>query len=157
MADDEKRTEIDALLQENRIFPPSAEFCAHANMNDPNVWAEAARDREGFWAKWAEQLDWDRKWDRVLEWNPPYAKWFVGGRINVSYNCLDRHLATRGDKIALIWEGEPGEVRKITYGQLHAEVSKFANALKGLGVVTGDRVAIYLPMVVEAAVAMLAC
>src|SRR5947209_9930606 len=148
---------IDALLQENREFAPRDDFRNNANANDPNIWAKASRDREAYWASWAEQLDWDRKWDKVLEWNPPYAKWFVGGRINAAYNCLDRHLATRGDKLALIWEGEPGEIRRVTYRELHEEVSKFANALKSLGVTTGDRVAIYLPLVVEAAVAMLAC
>jgi acetyl-CoA synthetase len=158
MADDHKDADtIDALLQEHRTFEPPEEFRRQANVQDQDVWAVAASDRERFWEKWAEELDWDRKWDRVLEWDAPYAKWFVGGRLNASYNCLDRHLETRGEKIALIWEGEPGEIRKITYRQLHAEVSKFANALKGLGVVTGDRIAIYMPMVVEAAVAMLAC
>jgi acetyl-CoA synthetase len=149
--------EIDALLEEHREFPPSADFRTQANANDEAIYDTARSDPEAFWAGWAEQLDWDQKWDRVLEWNPPYAKWFVGGRLNASYNCLDRHLATRGDKVALIWEGEPGEVRRVTYRELHAEVSKFANALKGLGVVTGDRVAIYMPLVVEAVVAMLAC
>jgi acetyl-CoA synthetase len=149
--------EIDALLQETREFPPSDEFRAQANINDPAIWSKASEDREAFWAGWAEQLDWHTKWDRVLEWNPPYAKWFVGGKLNASYNCLDRHLDTRGDKVALIFEGEPGEIRRITYRELHAEVSKFANALKSLGVVAGDRIAIYLPMIPEAVVAMLAC
>src|SRR6266550_260192 len=155
MPDDE--ASIDALLQENREFAPPDEFRKRAIANDPNVWAKASRDREAYWANWAEQLDWDRKWDKVLEWNPPYAKWFVGGRINASYNCLDRHLAERGDKLAVVWEGEPGDVRQFTYRQLHAEVSKFANALKSLGVVTGDRVAIYMPLIPEAMVAILAC
>ncbi len=149
--------EIDALLQENREFPPSDAFRGQANINDPGIWAKADADRETYWAGWAEQLDWQTKWDRVLEWNPPDAQWFVGGKLNASYNCLDRHLATRGDKVALIWEGEPGEVRRITYRELHGEVSKFANVLKSLGVNDGDRVTIYLPMIVEAAVAMLAC
>ncbi|HEX7808702.1 MAG TPA: acetate--CoA ligase [Thermoanaerobaculia bacterium] len=149
--------EIDALLQENREFPPSETFAKNANVNDPDIWTKAAQDREGFWAGWAEQLDWKTKWDRVLEWNPPNAKWFVGGTLNASHNCLDRHLESRGDKVALIWEGEPGEVRRVTYRELHAEVSKFANVLKSLGIAKGDRVAIYLPMIVEAAVAMLAC
>ncbi|HEY2322908.1 MAG TPA: AMP-binding protein, partial [Thermoanaerobaculia bacterium] len=148
---------IDALLQENREFAPPDEFRNNANANDPDIWEKAGRDREAYWASWAEQLDWDRKWDKVLEWNAPYAKWFVGGRINAAYNCLDRHLAERGDKIALIWEGEPGEIRRVSYRELHEEVSKFANALQSLGVNTGDRVAIYLPLIVEAAVAMLAC
>jgi acetyl-CoA synthetase len=149
--------EIDALLLETREFPPSEEFRRNANINDPEIWAKAAADREGYWAGWAEQLDWKTKWDRILEWDAPNAKWFVGGTLNASHNCLDRHLGTRGDKVALIWEGEPGEIRRVTYRELHAEVSRFANALKTLGVAKGDRVAIYLPMIVEAAVAMLAC
>ncbi len=149
--------EIDALLQENREFPPSEAFRKNANINDPAIWAQAAKDREAFWAGWAEQLDWKTKWDRVLDWNPPDAKWFVGGTLNASYNCLDRHLDTRGDKAALIWEGEPGEVRHVTYRELHEEVSKFANVLKSLNIKKGDRVAIYMPLIVEAVVAMLAC
>ena len=157
MADDDKHNEIDALLQENRTFPPSDAFRKNANVRDENVWAAAARDREAFWAKWAEELHWDTKWDRVLDWNPPYAKWFVGGKMNASYNCLDRHLETRGSKVALIWEGEPGEIRRFTYRELHEEVSRFANVLRSLGVVTGDRVAIYMPLIVESVVAMLAC
>ena len=116
--------EIDALLQESREFPPSEEFRRDANINDPAIWAKAAKDREKFWAGWAEQLDWHTKWDHVLEWNAPYAKWFIGGTLNASFNCLDRHLEKRGDKVALIWEGEPGEVRRITYSALHAEVSQ---------------------------------
>ncbi|HUP46322.1 MAG TPA: acetate--CoA ligase, partial [Thermoanaerobaculia bacterium] len=140
-----------------REFPPSAKLRKNANISDPSIYTKAAKDREAFWAGWAEQLDWHRKWDRVLEWNPPDAKWFVGGQINASYNCLDRHLKTRGDKVAIIWEGEPGEVRRLTYRDLHREVSKFANGLKKLGVVTGDRIAIYMPLIPEAVVAMLAC
>jgi len=147
--------QIDALLQENRSFPPSEEFRRNANANDESVYD--VTDREAFWASWAEQLDWKTKWDAVLEWKAPYAKWFVGGKLNASANCLDRHLATRGDKQAVIWEGEPGDVRTFTYRELHAEVSKFANVLKSLGVQLGDRVAIYMPMVPEAIVAMLAC
>ncbi len=147
--------EIDALLQENRTFAPPEEFQRQANAKDASVYD--VKDREAYWAEWARQLDWKMKWSKVLDWNPPYAKWFVGGTINASYNCLDRHLATRGDKTAVIWEGEPGEVRSFTYRELHAEVSKFANVLKSLGVVTGDRVAIYMPLVPEAIVAMLAC
>src|SRR5687768_6731135 len=100
--------EIDALLHENREFPPSEDFQRQANANDPDLWATAASDREAFWAGWAEQLDWQTKWNQVLEWNAPDAKWFVGGKLNAAYNCLDRHLEKRGDKPALIWEGEPG-------------------------------------------------
>jgi acetyl-CoA synthetase len=136
--------EIDALLQEHREFPPSDDFRRQANINDPEVWSQAGADREAYWAKWAGELDWQTKWDRILEWDAPYAKWFVGGKLNASYNCLDRHLAARGEKPALIWEGEPGEIRRVTYRQLHGEVARFANALKSLGVNTGDRVAIYI-------------
>jgi acetyl-CoA synthetase len=149
--------EIDALLQENREFPPPEEFRRYASIQNPEIWANADADREAFWAGWAEQLDWQTKWERILEWDAPYAKWFVGGTLNAAHNCLDRHLETRGDKLALIWEGEPGEIRRITYRELHAEVSRFANALKSLGVESGDRVAIYMPLIVEAVVAMLAC
>src|SRR3712207_6547829 len=134
--------EIDALLQENREFPPSDEFRRAANVNDPAVWEKAAKDPQKFWAGWAEQLDWHTKWDTVLEWDPPYAKWFGGGTLNASFNCLDRHLEKNSDKVALLWEGEPGEVHRITYSALHADVCKFANALKSLGVTKGDRVAI---------------
>jgi len=147
--------EIDALLQENRTFAPPDEFRRNANANGESVYD--VPDREAFWAGWAEQLDWQTKWDKVLEWNAPYAKWFVGGTLNASYNCLDRHLATRGDKTAIIWEGEPGDTKRYTYRELHAETSKFANALKSLGVTKGDRVAIYMPLVPEAIVSMLAC
>jgi acetyl-CoA synthetase len=147
--------EIDALLQEHRSFPPSDVFRRNANVNDESVYN--VNDREAFWAGWASELEWQTKWDKVLEWEPPYAKWFVGGKLNASANCLDRHLAERGDKQAIIWEGEPGDVRTFTYRELHAEVSKFANALKSLGVQLGDRVAIYMPLVPEAIIAMLAC
>ena len=147
--------EIDALLQEDRTFAPSEEFRKQANAKDESVYRIA--NREKFWAGWAEQLDWQTKWDKVLEWNPPYAKWFLGGKLNASANCLDRHLEKRGSKTAILWEGEPGDVRSYTYRQLHAEVSKFANALKSLGVASGDRVAIYMPLIPEAVVAMLAC
>ncbi len=128
-------------------------------MRDTTAHERARRDPEGYWADWAKQLEWSRPWDRVLEWKPPHAKWFLGGKLNASVNCLDRHVrAGKSGRIALIWEGEPpGEVRRITYGELHADVNKFANVLKGLGVGRGDRVAIYLPMVPEVAVAMLAC
>ena len=127
-------------------------------MNDASIYERAASDPEAYWAEWAGELDWFEPWHTVLEWTPPYAKWFLGGKLNVSYNCLDRHLeAGHGDRPALIWEGEPGDERTFTYAELHAEVCRFANALLGLGVEKGDRVTIYLPMIPEAAVAMLAC
>ena len=128
-------------------------------MRDTTPHERARRDPEGYWADWAKQLEWSRPWDRVLDWKPPHAKWFLGGKLNASVNCLDRHVrAGKSGRVALIWEGEPaGDVRRITYGELHADVNKFANVLKGLGVQRGDRVAIYLPMVPEVAVAMLAC
>jgi acetyl-CoA synthetase len=152
-------TAIEALLQEQRVFPPPEAFARQANMNDPSIYEEAARDDEAFWAKWAgELLDWYEKWHTILEWNPPYAKWFVGGKLNACYNCVDRHVKTwRRNKAAIIWEGEPGEERVLTYGDLHREVQKFANGLKSLGVRKGDRVCIYMPMTPEVVIAMLAC
>jgi acetyl-CoA synthetase len=149
--------QLDTLLSEQRRFPPSAAFASAAN-GKAELYRAAERDREGFWAEQARALQWIRPWDRVLEWNPPHAKWFVGGKLNVSANCLDRHLRTpTRNKAALIWEGEPGDRRVLTYWDLAREVRKAANALKRLGVEKGDRVAIYLPMVPEAAIAMLAC
>jgi acetyl-CoA synthetase len=154
---------IESILQENRSFPPSAEFASKAAVKSLDVYKqlyEAAKaDPTGFWADLAtKELHWFKPWDTVLDWsNPPFAKWFDGGKINLSYNCLDRHLATRGDKPAIVWEGEPGDSVTLTYKQLHAEVCKFANVLKGQGVQAGDRVGIYMPMVPEAAIAMLAC
>ena len=150
---------IETLLDEQRRFPPPESFTAQAHVRDTTPHERARRDPEGYWADWAKQLEWSRPWDRVLEWKPPHAKWFLGGKLNASVNCLDRHVrAGKSGRIALIWEGEPpGEVRRITYGELHTDVNKFANVLKGLGVQRGDRVAIYLPMVPEVAVAMLAC
>ena len=148
---------LDTLLQESRSFPPPSEFAGRAHLSDADVYRRAAEDPESYWAEWAEELDWFRKWDQVLEWNPPQAKWFLGGKLNVAHNCLDRHLAARGAKTALIWEGEGGDTRTFTYEQLHREVGKAANALKNLGIGKGDRVAIYLPMIPEAAIAMLAC
>ena len=154
----ESSQSIDALLTEDRRFPPPPAFQAQANANDPDVYEEAAMDPEGFWARFAEELHWFKKWDKVLEWDPPYAKWFLGGKINVSYNCLDRHVATaRRNKAALIWEGEPGDRQVYTYWDLYRQVCKFANALKSLGLKKGDRVTIYLPMVPELPIAMLAC
>ena len=150
---------IDALSYEMRKFPPSTQFVAAAATNDQSLYEEAQSDHEGFWARQARELiSWDKPWTTVCEWDLPYAEWFVGGQLNVSFNCLDRHvLAGNGDKVALYWEGEPGDTRVVTYADLLAEVQKFANALKKLGVEKGDRVNIYLPMVPEAAVAMLAC
>ena len=107
--------QFDALLDETRKFPPSDAFRAQANVNDPAVWEKAAADPEAFWEGFAKELDWHTPWQKVLEWTPPYAKWFVGGRLNASHNCLDRHLAKRGDKKAIIWEGEPGDTRSLTY------------------------------------------
>ena len=149
---------LETLLQENRSFPPPKEFQARANVKDPKVYERAARDPLGFWEEWASKLTWFKKWDQVLEWNLPYAKWFVGGKTNIAYNCLDRHLVnSRANKTAILWEGEPGDERTLTYGQLHREVCRFANALKGLGIAPGDRVTLYMPMVPELAIAMLAC
>ncbi|MDP3908914.1 MAG: acetate--CoA ligase [Gemmatimonadales bacterium] len=150
---------IETLLDEQRRFAPPAAFSAAALVRDLTPYERARQDREGYWADWARQLEWMRPWDRVLEWTPPHAKWFVGGKLNASVNCLDRHVrAGNGGRTALIWEGEPpGDERRITYAELHADVNRFANVLKGLGVRRGDRVAIYLPMVPEVAVAMLAC
>ena len=149
---------IEALLHEDRRFPPPPEFVKQANINDPGIYEEAQRDFESFWARFAEELHWFKKWDTVLEWDPPFAKWFVGGKINMSYNCLDRHLTTaRRNKAALVWEGEPGDWKVYTYWDLYREVCRFANALKSLGVRKGDHVTIYLPMIPELPIAMLAC
>ncbi len=149
---------IDALLHETRRFPPTEEFKRQANVNDPAIYEQANKDFEAFWAQCAERLEWFQKWHTVLEWDPPYAKWFIGGKLNACYNCVDRHVRTwRRNKAALIWEGEPGEERVLTYGDLHREVQKFANVLKSLGVQKGDRVCIYMPMVPEVVIAMLAC
>jgi len=149
---------LDVLLTETRRFPPPEHFGEGAVVSDRAPYESAATDRLAFWESWAEKLDWFERWHTVLEWDPPHAKWFVGGKLNVSHNCLDRHLTgPRRNKTALIWEGEPGDVREYTYESLHHEVCQFATALKGLGVGKGDRVAIYLPMIPEAAIAMLAC
>ncbi len=153
---------IESVLQEERHFPPPAEFAQRAHIKSmaelETLRAEAAADPESFWARMAEELHWFKRWDTVLKWDPPHAEWFGGGRINISYNCLDRHLATwRRNKAALIWEGEPGETRTFTYQQLHTEVCKFANVLKHANVKRGDRVALYMPLIPELAIAMLAC
>ncbi|XVQ10864.1 acetate--CoA ligase [Spirillospora sp. CA-255316] len=146
------------LLQETRRFPPPADLAASANVQ-AGAYDEAASDRLGFWARQAERLSWTKPWDEVLDWsNPPFAKWFVGGELNVAYNCVDRHVeAGKGAKVAFHWEGEPGDSRTITYADLQREVNKAANALLELGVRKGDRVAIYLPMIPELPVSMLAC
>ncbi len=150
--------EIHALLKESRTFPVSAQWRANAIANDPEVYARAAADPEAFWAMFASELEWMQPWTKTLEWTPPHAKWFVGGQLNISANCLDRHVRTaHRNKAAIIWEGEPGDRRTLTYFDLHRQVCQFANVLKGLGVKKGDRVAIYLPMTPEAAIAMLAC
>jgi acetyl-CoA synthetase len=153
---------ITSVLKETRTFPPPPEFVAKAAINSvaayERLFDRAKDDPEGFWGEQAESLAWIKRWDKVLVWNEPHAQWFVGGQLNVSANCLDRHLdGPRRNKAALIWEGEPGDSRVLTYQMLHREVCKFANVLKSQGVQAGDRVTIYMPMVPEAAIAMLAC
>ena len=153
---------IDSVLREERVFPPPPEFSCHAHVPDRTRYDALYRwsvdDPEGFWREMAGRLRWMAPFKRVLDWQPPFAKWFVGGRLNIADNCLDRHLSgPRRNKAALVWEGEPGERRVLTYHALHREVCRFANVLKGLGVRAGDRVGIYLPMIPEAAIAMLAC
>jgi acetyl-CoA synthetase len=149
---------IAALLSEERVFEPSEEFRSRAVVQDRTVYESAEADHEAFWAEQADRLGWVKRWDTVMTWTPPWVRWFEGGQLNASYNCLDRHVeAGGGDKVAYYWEGEPGEERAITYRELLDEVSRFANALKELGVRRGDRVAIYLGMVPELPVAMLAC
>jgi acetyl-CoA synthetase len=157
MADDSGPTIEDYYL-EDRTFPPPEDFKKQALVRDQSLYEEAGADWQGFWAKQALALDWFDEWDTILEWDLPFSKWFIGGTLNVSYNCLDRHVAAgRGDKVAYHWEGEPGDTRTITYADLLDEVQRFANVLKGLGVKRGDRVAIYMPMIPELPVAMLAC
>jgi acetyl-CoA synthetase len=154
---------IESILQEQRLFEPPIDFVAQAKISGfaayQDLYAKAQANPEQFWDELAKQeLDWFEPWQQVLDWQPPFAKWFVGGKLNISHNCLDRHLTThRRNKAALIWEGEPGDTRTLTYAQLHREVCQFANALKQLGVSKGDRVGIYMPMIPEAAIAMLAC
>ncbi|HJT38385.1 MAG TPA: AMP-binding protein, partial [Actinomycetota bacterium] len=149
---------IETLFDERRAFPPPPEFAKTANAASAEIYARAADDPEGFWAEQARLLEWSTPWLTTLEWEPPFAKWFVGGRLNVSVNCLDRHVANGGgDKVAYYFEGEPGDRRTITYAELLAEVGKLGNALRALGIRKGDRVAIYLPMIPELPVAMLAC
>src|SRR6202049_4439138 len=148
---------IEALFKEARQFPPSPEFAAQANAK-PGIYEEAERDYQAFWASWADKLEWMAPYKTVLEWNEPFAKWFVGGKLNASVNALDRHVrAGKAERIAYHYEGEPGDRWTISYGQLLKDVCRFANGLRKLGVKTGDRVAIYLPMIPELPVAMLAC
>jgi acetyl-CoA synthetase len=154
---DEART-IDALLSEDRFFEPPAGFRERAVVRDPGVYEEANRDFEAFWAEQARELTWTRPWDTVMDWDPPWVTWFAGGQLNASVNCLDRHVdAGGGDKVAFYWEGEPGDTRVLTYRELLDEVCRLANALRSLGVGKGDRVNIYLGMVPELPIAMLAC
>ncbi|MEU6739830.1 acetate--CoA ligase [Streptosporangium sandarakinum] len=154
----ETQETLSNLLQETRRFAPPADLAAAANVT-ADAYTEAEADRLAFWEKQADRLTWSRRWDTTLEWNPPFAKWFVGGELNVAYNCVDRHVeAGRGDKVAYHWEGEPeGDSRTLTYADLQREVSKTANALRELGVGKGDRVAVYMPMIPELPITMLAC
>ncbi|HEX7123370.1 MAG TPA: acetyl-coenzyme A synthetase N-terminal domain-containing protein, partial [Gemmatimonadaceae bacterium] len=150
-------SDIDVLLQEDRKFAPPESFRRNAVVRDRSLYEQAERDHEQFWAEQAKGLHWFRPWKRVLDWQPPKARWFEGGTLNASYNCIDRHVeGPLRNKAALIWEGEPGDRRTLTYWDLYVEVRKFANVLKRLGVKRGDRVGIYLPMIPEAAIAMLA-
>src|SRR2546425_10737353 len=149
---------IQALLKEDRKFPPPKAFKARALVKSDAIYREAAKNPVRFWEQRAKELTWFKPWKKALEWKPPYAKWFVGGKLNVAYNCLDRHVTgPRRTKAALIWEGEPGASRVLTYWDLSREVSRFAAALKGHGVKKGDRVTIYMPMVPELPIAMLGC
>jgi acetyl-CoA synthetase len=159
---EEKKT-ITSMLDERRVFPPPPHFTKNAYIKSldeyKKLYKKSEEDLEGFWAEQAgDMIHWFKKWDEVLEWKPPFAKWFAGGTTNIAYNCLDRHLENgRADKVAIIWEGEPGDSKKFTYRELHAEVSKFANVLKKHGIKKGDRVCLYLPMIPELAIAMLSC
>src|SRR4051812_17998745 len=159
MPDPQNPAEISALLHEDRVFLPKPEFAARAHVRDEKAYEEAERDHEAFWEKFAAELEWSRKWTTVLDWSdPPNAKWFVGGKLNASVNCVDRHArGPRRNKAAIIWEGEPGDRRTLTYYDLYREVSQFANVLKTLGIKKGDRIALYLPLIPELAIAMLAC
>jgi acetyl-CoA synthetase len=155
---DTRTGSIDTLLNEERRYSPSAEFRKAARWNDPAIYERAQRDPDGFWAEMAKEIDWYKPWDKVLEWELPDAKWFPGGQLNVSYNCIDRHIGTwRKNKAAIIWEGEPGDERILTYQDLHREVNRCAATLLRFGLQTGDRVAIYMGMIPELAIAMLAC
>ena len=153
---------IESHLSEDRLFAPPKEFSKSARIKSlsqyKKIYRESIKSPSKFWSSEAKELRWQKKWDKVLQWDAPFAKWFVGGKINASENCIDRHLeGPRKNKAAIIWEGEPGEVRTLTYAQLHKEVCKFSNVLKNQGIKKRDRVIIYMPMVPEAAIAMLAC
>ena len=151
-------TDIDVLLQENRKFEPGSDFSSAARVSSDEIYSEAAADPEAWWESEARELEWMKPWDKVVSWDPPHVKWFEGGKLNISVNCLDRHIrGANRNKAALIWEGEPGDRRTLTYWDLYCEVCRFANVLRELGVEKGDRVAIYLPMIPEAAIAMLGC
>jgi len=157
MVEKEVEKNIEALLEERREFEAPEEFAANANANEASIYDDAAADPEAFWASQAERLDWFEPWDTVLEQDPPFHKWFTGGKLNASHNCLDRHLDSNGDRVAYHWVGEPGETKDVTYKDLHEEVCRLANGLKDLGIAKGDRVAIYMPMIPELPAAMLAC
>src|SRR6188472_31893 len=154
----EEEKDLEVLLKTEDRFPPPEEFTKQANASDPSIYDEAERDFEAWWEKWAKELDWFEDWQTVLEWNPPWAKWFKEGKLNVSHNCLDRHVeAGNGDRVAYHWRGEEGEERDITYADLLRDVQRLANTLKERGVRKGDVVGIYLPMIPELVVSMLAC
>jgi len=143
--------DLDSILRENRVFPPPAEFSRNAHIKSLEeyeaMYKRSIADPEGFWAEAARELHWFKQWDNVLEWDLPWAKWFVGGQMNLCYNCVDRHaLGKRRDKTAILWESEPGEVRQLTYGELHEQVQRVASGLKALGIKKGDRIAIYMGM-----------
>src|SRR5262249_33025475 len=153
-----KNAEFSDLLREDRSFPPSAAFRQQANARDERLYADAERDPEAFWSGFASELEWMKKWDRVIDWQPPNATWFVGGKLNASGNCVDRHIpGPRRNRAALIGQGRRAHRRPLTYYDLYREVQQLANVLKSLGIKKGDRVALYLPMVPELAIAMLAC
>ncbi|MEK7679847.1 MAG: AMP-binding protein, partial [Deltaproteobacteria bacterium] len=164
MRTDNTRESIEVLLHESRVFPPTPEMKANAHIKGMEeyelLYDESIRDPDGFWDRMAGILDWSRKWDKVCEWDfkEPRVKWYINGKLNASYNCIDRHLGTwRRNKAAIIWEGDDGSYKTYTFQQLHYEVSKFANVLKKKGVKKGDRVTLYLPMLPELPIAMLAC
>src|SRR5271168_4586356 len=162
MTSDHSGGSITSVLQETRTFPPSPEFSRQAHIGSmaqyEALWNRAKDDPEGFWGEHAQVLSWDKTWDKVLDWQPPFAKWFVGGQLNAAYNCVDRHcVGPTKNKAAIIWEGEPGDRRVLRYQDLQREVSKFANVLKSLGVQKGDVVAVYMPLVPELVIALLAC